>query len=282
MPPLCILTDDTVQFIKPVFPGRSLVKIIPLQIRADPEELNLDNLGHQTRIHYQKLLPYHDTPGIADILRQFNSLAQEYNEIIVLVHSAHISSLYEFVAEAGKSLRGRIAVRAIDTQTTSIGLGYIVQIAAAAAEKYANSDEIERIVREIVPHVYSLFSIPELLYLSRSGFIDYAQAYTCDLLGMLPIFSLEDGTLSSVEKVHNSHQLFDFFQEFLEEFSSLHHVSIIQSIPAMVHESHSLRDFAQSTFIGTPFTEHPINTSLASIIGPHSLGIFAIENSNGK
>ncbi len=35
MSSVCILTDSTAQFAKPVFPGRNLVSIIPLQVQVE-------------------------------------------------------------------------------------------------------------------------------------------------------------------------------------------------------------------------------------------------------
>ena len=283
MPSLCILTDSTVQFTKPVFPGHTLVKIIPSQTQSELAQPNSkfkasSPLFSSNKIQISKIF----YPGVDEFRQQFISLAHEYNEVIVLLHSSHLSPLFSYAHEAAMLVRGQVVVRMIETQTTSIGLGFLVQLAADAALRNANSIEIERLLRTAIPHIYSVFCIPELSYLSRSGFIDYAQAYAGEMLGMLPIFSLEEGLLTSLEKVHNYHHLFDFFQEFLDEFSSLHHISIIQSIPAIVREGQTFREYVQFKFQGTPFTEHPINSSLATIFGPHSLGVFAIEIPNIK
>jgi fatty acid-binding protein DegV len=102
------------------------------------------------------------------------------------------------------------------------------------------------------------------------------------MLSLLPLFSLEEGYLTPLEKARNNRQLIDFFQEFLDEFTDLIHISITQSVPGMVHEIRILREHALSNFPGVPFSEHPIGLSLATMFGPRCMGIFAIETPESK
>ena len=139
------------------------------------------------------------------------------------------------------------------------------------------STEIERLLRGLIPHIYSVFCIPSLTYLYQAGFLGQAQALVGEMLGLLPLFSLEDGHLTPLEKVRNSRQLLDFLQEFLDEFSELYQIAVIQSTPPMVHEAKALKEHAAANFPKTPFNEITISLPLATLFGPRSLGVFAIE-----
>jgi fatty acid-binding protein DegV len=97
------------------------------------------------------------------------------------------------------------------------------------------------------------------------------------MLGLLPIFSLEDGRLTPLEKARNTRHLIDFWQEFLDEFSDLIHIAFIQSIPPLTHEVRTLREHATTIYPKTPFSEHPINLPLATLFGPRCSGVFTIE-----
>ena len=68
-----------------------------------------------------------------------------------------------------------------------------------------------------------------MTYLYQSGFIGDAQALVGEMLGLLPIYTLEEGRLTPVEKARNYRQLIDFMQEFIDEFSDLYHIALIQS-----------------------------------------------------
>jgi len=283
MSSLCLLTDSTAQFIKPGFSGRSLVHILPLRT-----EWNRNENGHELKAgdlpaySREGAIPRLIIPGVEELRQQFLSLGTQYNEIIAILDSSHLSPLISNAQDAAASVRGRVSVLVIDSQTTSIGLGFLAQMAAEAAANKASSNEIERLLRGAIPHIYSVFCIPGLSYLYHSGFIDHAQATAGEILGLLPVFSLEEGYLTPLEKARNNRHLLDFFQEFLDEFSDLYHISIIQSIPSMVHEGRILREHAIANFPGTPFSEHPIGLSLATMFGPRSMGVFAIEARNSK
>jgi DegV family protein with EDD domain len=283
MPSLCILTDSTAQFIKPGFAGRTLVNYVTLRTHLDhrdpSQELRVSDLPASS---HNNSAPTLEIPGADEFRQQFNVLGQQYNEIVVILASSHLSPLITYAQEAAISVRGHVSVQVIDSQTTSIGLGFLVQLAAEAAAQKAGSNEIDHLLRGAIPHIYSVFCIPGLSYLNHSGFIDYAQSSVGEMLSLLPLFSLEEGFLTPLEKARNNRQLIDFFQEFLDEFTDLAHISIIQSFPGMVHECKVLREHALSTFPGVPFSEHPISLPLATMFGPRSMGIFAIETSESK
>jgi len=277
---VCILTDNTVQFIKPNFPGRDLVNIVNMETRVNlPDRMN----GHDLKPNSlpssasDEANPHLQLPGIEDFRTVFLNLASQYNEIVAILHSSHLSRLCSYASEAAGLVRGRVSIQVIDSLTISVGLGYMVQVAAEAAGKNAPSTEIERLMRGIIPHIYSIFCIPGLTYLYHSGFLGKAQAEVGEMLGLLPIFSLEDGRLTPLEKARNSRHLIDFWQEFLDEFSDLVHIAFIQSIPPLTHEVRTLREHATTIYPKTPFSEHPINLPLATMFGPRCSGVFTIE-----
>ncbi|HVN56229.1 MAG TPA: DegV family protein [Anaerolineaceae bacterium] len=279
MSSVCILTDNTAQFTKGLFPGRDLVTCINLQILGDlaPEESQEQMAKSLPPSVRNGTAPKLAIPTAEDYRQMFLRLGQDYNEVVAICHSSYLSRAYENVLEAAESVRGRVSVQPIDSQTTSVGLGFLVQAAAEAAANDSPSTEIERLLRGLIPHIYSIFCIPSLTYLHQAGFLGQAQALVGEMLGLLPLFSLEDGHLTPLEKVRNSRQLLDFLQEFLDEFSDLYQIAVIQSIPPMTHEAKTLKEHAATNFPKTPFTEVTISLPLATLFGPRSMGVFAIE-----
>lgn len=226
--------------------------------------------------------PIFQSPSVEEFRQLFLSLGKEYNEIVTVLTSSYLCPTFLNAQQAAAQVQGRISVQIIDSQTISAGLGFLTQIAAEAAANNANLNEIERLLRGQIPHIYSVFCIPGLTYIYQAGFIDFSQAMVGEMLNLLPIYTLEDGNLTPLEKARNLRHLTDFFQEFLDEFNDLYQISIIQSIPALTHEGKILREHASLNFPKTPFSEHPINLSLASLFGPRSMGVFAIEIPNPR
>jgi DegV family protein with EDD domain len=280
MSSVCILTDSSVQFTRPMFPGFNLVTVIPLYIHLYPdlpvENSNIKTSGLPPSAR-SGINPQVISPSVEDFRLTYLNLARNYNEIIAIFLSSKLNALTNHAQQAARMVQGRISVQVIDSQTTSVGLGYLVQTAAEASLRGESAVEIERVIRGIIPHVYSIFCIPGLTYLYHAGFIDHAQAVSGEILNLLPIFTLEEGHLTPFEKARNLRNLTDYFQEFLEEFNDLYHISFIQSSPPLNHESRVLRDFAQSSFTNAPFSEHAINLPLAALFGPRSTGVIVIE-----
>ena len=281
MSSLCILTDSTAQFTKPTFPGRNLVTILPIQVEfnhqivSDAKDFKLTSLPPTLQNQEGPCL---GIPTVDEIKKTYLQLGQEYNEILAIFMSSHLSPLFQNAQEAAEAVRGRVAVQVVDSQNISVGLGTLVQAAAEAATRGVLSTEVERLLRGIIPHIYAVLCIPNLTYLNQSGFIGSAQSIVGEMLSLLPIYTLEDGWLTPVEKARNYRQLMDYLQEFIDEFSDLDHIAFIQSVPPMVHEARILREHASMLFPKTPFSEHTFSLPAAVLFGPKTLGVFAMES----
>jgi DegV family protein with EDD domain len=285
MSSICILTDSSAQFPQLAFPGRNLVRILPLDVRLngiiyeEGKDMKASSLpAVATDLLNPRLMP----PSQEKLRQFFVSLGQSYNETIAIIMSSQLSSVYDATREAAEAMAGRVSVTPIDSQTASVGLGILVQTAAEAAASGIDSVEIERMIRAMVPHIYMVACTPGLSYLHYSGFIDRAQAGVGEMLGLLPIFAMEDGRLTPLEKVRTHRNALDFFQEFIDEFDALQHIALLQSVQPNPQDSRLLREHVEDFFAETPFSEHTINLPLATLLGPRTSGLIVVENPNQK
>jgi DegV family protein with EDD domain len=281
MSQICILTDSTAQFSGPVFPGHELVNIIPLHIQlkeqqfTDGKDLKTANLPPSVRNHtFLKTI----SPTVEEFCQVFTALGRKYNEIITILISAQLNPAYWVAQEAATTLRGPVAIHIIDSQTTAVGLGLLVQAAAEAVENGASSLRINRLVRGLIPRIYTVFCVQSLTYLYHSGHLDPAQAIIGEMLGIMPFFILENGRLVPVQKIRNSRHLVDILHEFITEFSNLQHIAIIQGVPPYEQEARTLKERINGDFPTVHLSEHNLGVSLAIILGPRSMGVVAMEH----
>jgi fatty acid-binding protein DegV len=89
----------------------------------------------------------------------------------------------------------------LDTATTSVGLGLIVEAAARASADGAPQAEVVRIIRGMMPHMYALLFSDTLEYLEAWGRLGTAQTVLGSMLGLKPLSTMEDGDLLPIEKV---------------------------------------------------------------------------------
>ncbi|MBE0696916.1 MAG: DegV family EDD domain-containing protein [Anaerolineaceae bacterium] len=277
---ICILTDSTAQFPQLGFPGLNNVRVVSYGIELngrlfeEGQDLKTNDLPQTAN---EILRPRLIAPSVEKFRELFTNLGQHYSEIITILSSANLTRAYENAQQAQKSVQGRVRISLIDSQTTSVGLGLLVQTAAETAALGKSALDIERIVRSMIPHTYMMLCTPGLSYLHYAGFTDQAQAFVGEMLGLMPIFTLEEGQISAVEKVRNARGLVDFMQEFILEFDELLHIAFIQSVPGLTHEARLMREHVQNSFSQTPFSEHSINLPLAILIGPRSVGLVVVE-----
>lgn len=285
---IALLTDSTVQFTLPSFFGRSLVKVIQLNVQqrsvlsesgkiAKPGELP-SFVAEENQV---QLLP----PPVERLRELFSQddNGQSYDQVLGIFASSSMCSMVAQALETQKLVNGRINLVVVDSLTTSVGLGVLVQAAADAVARGTSLADTERLVRSLLPHIYAVICAPSLSYLHSSGFLDRAQAGVGEMLGLYPIFAIEEGQLTPLEKVRNHRQVLDFFQEFLEEFDQLQYIAFLQSaVGGSSQDGRLLRDHAQDHFSRTPFSEHTINLPVAALFGPSAMGMFVVEPTNRK
>ena len=279
MPSLCILTDNTVQFSKLSFTGQKHVMIIPMT-----SELNGHRYNHQDykpvdlpKSATDELSPRLIPPTINEFQKLFTDLAVHYEAIIGIFASQKISAYINNALAAVKNLNGKSDFQIIDSQTTSIGLGYLVQVAAEAVEQKKSANEICRLIRSLIPTIYTIFCTPSLTYLYHAGFIDKAQSIVGEMLKIHPIYSFESGDLTPLEKVRNQRHAINYFQEFVHEFEEIKHIGFIQSAIPNYKSSKLFISNVQESFPDITYSKHILNLSLATIFGPNSFGLIIIE-----
>ena len=267
---VCILTDSTAQFTRPDFSGRDRIYLIPFRLSA---EVRPGEEASPRDVYGQKL----EAPGVREYTRFFYQLNREYDAILTITLSSLLSPASRHAQTAAAQFGTHASIQVVDSQTTAVGLGLLVQVAAEAAVAGAALAEIESLVRSAIPRIYMLVCIPELTYLTDSGYLTRSQAVVGEMLGLLPIFALEDGRLMPMEKVRTQRHLFESFEEFINEFDDPYHVALVRGINHNTIRTRPLREYVQEIYPQTPFSEHNMNAHLAALLGPQSIGLVVAE-----
>lgn len=277
----CIIADNSAQFTRVNFPENICLRFINYKT-----EYSFSNPKDKTKVAsagFPKQLklgrpPIIHLPDVEEISSLIEQSVNSFDEIFIVLHSRKLNPAYDLIASMLLKKRGRATVHLIDSQSLSIGQGYLVQTIADMISKNVDGNQIEQHIREQVPHVYTLLCSPNLSYLQNSGFIDIGQTVVSELMTLLPIFSLEEGKFTPIDKLKNLHGVVEYFIEYIEEFDDLKQVSFLQSTPPSMQESRQIKQYLEENFPDTLYTEHPHNSYLASLIGPKGFGIVVIEN----
>jgi len=281
MPATCILTDSTACFTRSNYSGQEHVYRIPFSLEAGdctiPDSKELGLLDKSTASASTPQLSA-AAPSIGSFQEMYHTLGQTYQHIIVILLSSHLSPAVENALQAARAPNSPAAIHIIDTQTCAVGLGFLVQTAAEAFQRGIPPSEITRLVRGLTRRIYAVLCLPDLTYLARAGQLDPAQAVIGEMLGLLPLFNLENGRLVHTYKIRSPRHMVDIMFEFVAEFEHLRHLALVQGLPFFDQESRNIRDRIHQNIRSVPFSEHALPLSLATILGPRSIGLIAIES----
>jgi fatty acid-binding protein DegV len=280
MPSSCIITDSAAQFSRINFPESYPLRFIEFKTEYSlpfQKEKNITGprdfprflpLGHQSII---------TPPSANEVSDLIVNAINKFDDVFIILHSKEINPAFELVTNTLAKTRGRANVHLINSQTLSIGQGFLIQSTIDMLSRGVSALEIEERLRERVPHIYTLICAPNLSYLNIAGHIDEGQSIVSEMQSLLPIFGLEEGRLNALDKMKNAHAVVDYFIEYIEEFDNLEQVAFLQSSPPMVQEAKAIKLYLEENYPDTLYTEHPHNNFVASLMGPRGFGLVVIE-----
>lgn len=215
-------------------------------------------------------------PSPAVVRKQLQRLARRYRNIVVLTGSATLSPAYHHALEAAAGLFHSLHLQVFDSQSFGLGLGWRVEYAAEMAARGATAREIMLALRRLQRSFYTLLAVQSLSYLHRVGLLDAAQALVGEMLGIFPVFFLEEGRLVPLSKARSTRHLVDVCQEFVEEFGQVLRLGVMYGTMQR-REALLLRERLSNVF-----PEHDplvIEAPLAvqALFGPRLLVLFLQE-----
>jgi DegV family protein with EDD domain len=281
MPSCCIIADNAAQFTRVNFPENICLRFI--NFKTEYSFINPKETNHNSGLGFPKHLALNKDPIIrvpdSDEIREvIETSINQFDDVFIILHSKEINPAYATIIALLNKIKGRAAVHLIDSQSLSIGQGFLIQSAMDLISNNTAGNLIEETLREHLPHIYTLLCTPGLSYLHNAGYIDKGQSVVGEMLSLLPIFSLEDGTFTPIDKLKNIHGVIDYFIEYIDEFDDLFQVSFLQTTTPAIQEAKLIKQYLDENHPATIYTEHPHNNYLSSLIGPKGFGLVVIEN----
>ncbi|MBN1427206.1 MAG: DegV family protein [Anaerolineae bacterium] len=276
-----IITDSTVCFENAHFAEEHGITILPLHLRfgdqilRDGIDINAEEVLHRLQHLGTPLtiLP----PPINTFEEAYQTLGKMTDQICVILHARHLTETLAHAQMARSGLLGRCEIMVIDSQTTSLGLGYLVEAVAKAAHAGATLDEVVHIARSVIPRIYSVYYVNTLDYIQKAGLIGETQAILGAMLTIKPVLTIEDGKMIVMEKVRTHSQAIDKMVEFVAEFTHIERLGIVQNTVRNTDHTRMLQDRLALAFSRLQYPVTLYEPLVASIIGPDGMGMIVLE-----
>jgi len=273
-----VVTDSTAD-LPPETAQRLGITVVPLNIHFGTETFR-DGIDLTTReffrkLHTSPLSPFTSPPSQATFYDAYAKLSRETDEAISIHVSSKLSATYRMASEVAESVLGQCRIMVMDSLTISLALGNLAVAAAEAAQEGASLDEVVRLVRGMIPHLYLVFFVEILDYLEQGGRIGKAQALLGTMLGIKPLLIIEEGEIQPLEKVRTRTNALEKLFEFITEFPRIEKMTLIKGIESMGMEE--LLQRIEATYPDKEVDVVTYGPALATHVGPGAMGVFVYE-----
>ena len=274
-----IVTDSTADLSEDV--ARQLgIHVVPLTLKIGKESLrdgvDIDTARFLKKLKTAKNAPTTAAPPAKAFEDVYAQILREHDEILSIHISSKLSQTVAMAERGALPFLGRKRIAVVDSLSASRGLGYLAIAAAEAARDGGSLDELVKLIRTLIPHVYLVFFVETPEYLNRGGRLGKAQAVLGTLMNIKPLLALEDGEIIPLEKVRTRQRAIEKLCEFTLEFARVRRMTIlhadndseVKELSEKIHEQ--LPDVQIETALYGPV--------LASHVGPDAVGIVIFED----
>jgi DegV family protein with EDD domain len=205
MSKVAIVTDSTAYIPSYIMMNYSITVLPQILIWGD--ETFQDGVDIQPDEFYRKLetakiMPTTSQVAVVTMKDAFEKLLEAGYDVLGIFISAKLSGTMESATLARNMFpKAASKIAVLDSNSTSMAMGFHVLSAARAAQAGANLPECQKLAEEAQKHTGVYFVVDTLEFLRRGGRIGGAQAMLGSALNLKPLLELRNGRIEPVEKV---------------------------------------------------------------------------------
>jgi fatty acid kinase fatty acid binding subunit len=273
-----IVTDSSSD-VSPHLASELGITVIPVRIsfgaKVYYDGIDMDRSSFYQQLSKSAVLPTTEPPLPGEFQHAYSQLLKGSDQILSIHSSSKLNRTSHVAQEAARSFLGRGKITVVDSRMISWGLALVVSMAAEAANRGASADEIVRLIRGMVPHIYMVFFVENLDYLERRGHPGRGRMPVDGLPGVRPLLIIEDGEIVPMERVRSRGKSIDRLFEFVTEFARFEQAVILQG--RMSEDTQLLFQRLTEAFPERKLDIRPYGPALATHLGSEALGVAVYE-----
>jgi DegV family protein with EDD domain len=206
------------------------ISVVPLTVTFGHESF-LDRVDISTdefyrRLTSQNVFPTTTQPSPQKFADTYSNLADETDEILVIVISSKLSGTYESALSAINMIDKKVNIEVIDSKLTAMGMGMSAIWAAEQASSGVKLSELKDQVIERLNNTGIVISFDTLKYLAKGGRIGKAAGFLGSLLSLRPILTFKDGELAPMTRVRSKSASMDVLNSFVGKYDQIDEIAI--------------------------------------------------------
>lgn len=271
MAKIALVTDSTCSLPQEILKQYG-INVVP-QVLIWGDEVFEDGVDIQPAEFYRKLssakvMPTTSQVSVMNMNKAFERLLAEGYEVLGMFLSSKLSGTMQSATQGREALSsGQDKVHIIDTQTTSMAMGFQVLVTARAAAEGATIAECKALAQKAQATTGIFFMVDTLEFLHRGGRIGGAQRLLGTALNLKPILTVKEGKVEAVERVRTKgkaiERLIQIVAEQVKGGSPIRLASLHANAP---DDAESMLASASSAAQAT----ETIRTELSPVVGTHT------------
>jgi DegV family protein with EDD domain len=255
------------------------ISVVPLYVRFG-EEMYRDRIDISSQDFYRRLvnepkLPSTTQPTPNDFADVYRKLAQETDEILVIVVSSKLSGTYQSAMQAKEIVKGKCRIEIIDSLQVAMGMGLIVISAVKAAKEGTNLTKLADMTRKAMSRTHLVAYFDTLKYLAKGGRIGKAQGLLGSVLSVKPILTVREGEMAPLTRVRSLTAGLDYLYSVAAGYSKIEGMAVEHATtPA---DADKLVERLDKIYPKAQIYRSVISPVIGTYSGPNALAITVLE-----
>ena len=275
---LKIVTDSSSD-MSPSLCAELGVSVVPVRItfgaKTYHDGVDIDRTTFYQHLSKSSALPTVEPPALEQLQDTYSRLLKGPDQILSIHSSSRLNKTTLIAQQAAKSFLGHTRITVVDSRLISWGLETVVILAAEAARKGSTTEEIVRLLRGLIPHIYMVFFTENPDYLERQSHPGRGRMITDNLPGARPLLIMEDGEIVPMDKIRTRGKSLDRLFEFVAEFAHFEQAAILQGRAS--DDTQLLFQRLAEAFPQKRLDVKPYGPALATYLGLDALGVAVYE-----
>ncbi|RDI43064.1 DegV family protein [Falsibacillus pallidus] len=250
--------------------------VLPMTILLDEEEY-LDGVTLGPVELYEKLkglknAPKSSQPSVGSFVELYSKLKDEYDSIISIHVSSHLSGTYSTAVQAANMIDHPIKV--IDSKILSYPLSYLIKLGMKVISDGGSSEEAVEVIGDLLKSNETYVLVGSIEQLHRSGRMNGLQFFIGSFMNIKPIISISDGQLLVKEKVRSGKKGLEKMADYIKDSSDKGAIKEIFILYGL-HDEEALKwkNNIKVMFPVVKCSIHPLGAVIGLHAGEHTLGI---------
>jgi len=234
--------------------------------------VNLTREQFYARLANTDVLPTTAAPGAGIFEETYRRVAGEDDEVISIHVASTLSTMFNS-ARLGAQAVDPDRITVYDSETVSMGLGWLCVSAARAARQGLSRANILKLLDEMKARAHIFAALDTLEFLRRSGRVNWASAMVGQMLNIKTTIGVYRGIVKLLDRVRTRGRSVQRLKELVHGLGPLESLAVLHTT-AYDAALQLARDLAYLAPPPIPIVE--VTPVIGSHVGPNGLGLAAI------